>query len=485
MGWMTNLFSFLFIINFILALTVVFLERRNVAATWSWLMVLLFIPILGFVLYVIFGQNLSRRKLYKWNKRMLERVKQIAADQRQRLTDGTMPYLDPMVSQYRDLIYMNVSTNDSFLTQDNDVQIFTDGVSKFDNLIANIEQAESHIHIQYYIVKNDDLGRRVMAALTRKARQGVRVRFLYDDIGSRSLKDAFFREFLHEGGEIAAFFPSRIPYLNYRVNYRNHRKLVIIDGKIGYMGGFNIGNEYLGLDPRFGFWRDTHLRLTGSVIRSLQSRFILDWNLASSSPVDIESGIYFPEWTEHDVRGQVPMQIVASGPNETWPHFVFTFLKMIHTAKKRILLQTPYFIPEESMLNALRIAALSGIDVRIMIPQKADHLFVHWASLYYVGELLQAGVKCYLYDYGFLHAKTIVVDGQMASVGTANFDIRSLRLNFETNAIIYHAETAKKLENIFWRDMEGCLELTMEAYDERSLRIRFLESISKLISPIL
>jgi len=485
MGWMTNLFTFLFIINFILALTVVFLERRNVAATWSWLMVLLFIPILGFVLYVIFGQNLSRRKLYKWNKRMLERVKQIAADQRQRLTAGTMPYLDPMVSQYRDLIYMNVSTNDSFLTQDNDVHIFTDGVSKFDDLLEKIEQADSHIHIQYYIVKNDDLGRRVMAALTRKVRQGVRVRFLYDDIGSRSLKDAFFKAFVQAGGETAAFFPSRIPYLNYRVNYRNHRKLVIIDGKIGYMGGFNIGNEYLGLDPRFGFWRDTHLRLTGSVIRSLQSRFILDWNLASSQPVDIESGIYFPEWTEQDVRGQVPMQIVASGPNETWPHFVFTFLKMIHTAKKRILLQTPYFIPEESMLNALRIAALSGIDVRIMIPQKADHLFVHWASLYYVGELLQAGVKCYLYDYGFLHAKTIVVDGQMASVGTANFDIRSLRLNFETNAIIYHSETAKKLENIFWTDMEGCLELTMEAYDERSLRIRFLESISKLISPIL
>ncbi|WP_315971386.1 cardiolipin synthase [Paenibacillus sp. N3.4] len=481
---MSHVLTVLFVINILLALTVVFLERRNVAATWSWLMVLLFIPILGFLLYVMLGQNLSRRKLYKWNRRMLERVQQVISEQRQQLMDGTLTYVDPLVGQYKDLIYMNVATNDAFLTQDNGVHIFTDGVAKFSDLLMKIEAAESHIHIQYYIVKNDSLGRKVIEALTKKAEQGVKVRFLYDDIGSRTLKDSFFQDFVKAGGEKAAFFPSRIPYLNYRVNYRNHRKLVVIDGQIGYMGGFNIGNEYLGLNPRFGYWRDTHLRLTGSVVRALQSRFILDWNLASSTPLDVEPS-YFPERMEITQSEQVPMQIVASGPNEAWPHFVFTFLKMIHMAKSRILLQTPYFIPEESMLNALRIAALSGIEVRIMIPQKADHLFVHWASLYYVGELLRAGVKCYLYDQGFLHAKTIIIDGKVASVGTANFDIRSLRLNFETNALMYHAETAKKLENTFWKDMEGCLELTLEEYEKRSLRIRFLESISKLISPIL
>ncbi|NQX64795.1 cardiolipin synthase [Paenibacillus alba] len=484
MNWYSHALTFLFVINILLAIAVVFLERRNVAATWSWLMVLLFIPILGFILYVIFGQNLSRRKLYKWNRRMLERVQTVISEQREQLMDGTLPYIDPMVSQYRDLIYLNVATNDAFLTQDNGVHIFTDGVAKFSDLLMKIEAAESHIHMQYYIVKNDSLGQKVMQALTKKAEQGVVVRFLYDDIGSRSLKDSFFRDFLKAGGQKAAFFPSRIPYLNYRVNYRNHRKLVIIDGQIGYMGGFNVGNEYLGLDPKFGYWRDTHLRLTGSVVRALQSRFILDWNLASETMMELEP-YYFPDPKQTEEPAQVPMQIVASGPNEAWPHFVYTFLKMIHMAKSRILLQTPYFIPEESMLNALRIAALSGIEVRIMIPQKADHLFVHWASLYYVGELLRAGVKCYLYDQGFLHAKTIVVDGKVASVGTANFDIRSLRLNFETNALMYHAETAKKLENTFWKDMEGCMELTLEEYDKRSLRIRFLESVSKLISPIL
>lgn len=484
MDWISHVLTVLFVINILLALTVVFLERRNVAATWSWLMVLLFIPILGFLLYVMLGQNLSRRKLYKWNRRMLERVQSVISEQREQLMDGTLSYIDPMVSQYRDLIYLNVATSDAFLTQDNGVHIFTDGEAKFGDLLMKIDAAKSHIHLQYYIVKNDTLGQKIMEALTRKAEQGVIVRFLYDDIGSRSLRDSFFREFLKAGGQKAAFFPSRIPFLNYRVNYRNHRKLVIIDGHIGYMGGFNIGNEYLGLDPRFGFWRDTHLRLTGSVVRALQSRFILDWNLASVDQMEVDPR-YFPEHTVVTNLEHVPMQIVASGPNEAWPHFVYTFLKMIHMAKSRILLQTPYFIPEESMLNALRIAALSGIDVRIMIPQKADHLFVHWASLYYVGELLQAGVKCYLYDYGFLHAKTMIVDGQVASVGTANFDIRSLRLNFETNALMYHAETAKKLENTFWKDMEGCMELTLEEYEKRSLRIRFLESVSKLVSPIL
>ncbi|OCT14513.1 cardiolipin synthase [Paenibacillus pectinilyticus] len=484
MDWVSHFLTFVFVVNILLALTVVFLERRNVAATWSWLMVLLFIPILGFLLYVMLGQNLSRRKLYKWNKRMLERVQNVTAEQRLQLMDGSFPYQDPMVSEYRYLIYLNVATNDSVLTQDNDVTIFTDGVDKFDDLMTHLEAAKSHIHMQYYIVKNDTLGRRIMEILTQKAAEGVTVRFLYDDIGSRTLKDSFFREFIKAGGQKAAFFPSRIPFLNYRVNYRNHRKLVIIDGQIGYIGGFNIGNEYLGLDPKFGHWRDTHLRLKGSVVLALQNRFVLDWNLASATPMEVVSH-YFPLVKEKDVQGQVPMQIVASGPNETWPHFVYTFLKLIHMAKNRILLQTPYFIPEESMLNALRVAALSGIDVRIMIPLKADHLFVHWASLYYVGELLRAGVKCYLYDYGFLHAKTIIVDGKVASVGTANFDIRSLRLNFETNALMFHEETAKKLESTFWTDMEGCMELTLEEYEKRSLRIRFLESISKLISPIL
>lgn len=482
--WVSHGLTAVFVINILLALTVVFLERRNVAATWSWLMVLLFIPILGFLLYVMLGQNLSRRKLYKWDKRMLERVQTMIAEQRHELMDGTFPYLDPMVEAYRYLIYLNVATNDSYLTQDNEVHIFTDGVEKFDDLISRLETAQSHIHMQYYIVTNDSLGQRIMEVLTRKAEQGVTVRFLYDDIGSRTLKDSFFKDFLKAGGQKAAFFPSRIPFLNYRVNYRNHRKIVVIDGKIGYIGGFNIGNEYLGLNPKFGYWRDTHLRLSGGVVRAMQSRFILDWNLASATQLEVEHS-YFPAIEEGEKAGQVSMQLVASGPNETWPHFVYTFLKLIHMAESRIMLQTPYFIPEESMLNALKVAALSGIDVRIMIPEKADHLFVHWASLYYVGELLRAGVKCYLYDYGFLHAKTIIVDGKVASVGTANFDIRSLRLNFETNALMFHKETATKLENTFWKDMEGCMELTLEEYEKRSLRIRFLESISKLISPIL
>ncbi|MDF2670128.1 MAG: phospholipase [Paenibacillus sp.] len=475
--------TYILAINILLALAVVFLERRNVAATWSWLMVLLFIPIVGFILYVILGQNLSRRKLYKWNQREYEMIRTLTQAQARRIQDGRMDFRDPQMQLYKDTIYMNVTANRALLTQNNEVEIFTEGNSKFASLLQSIDAAEHHIHLQTYIIQKDELGRQVIEALTRKAKQGVAVRILYDDIGSRTLNDRFFREFTAAGGLFAAFFPSRIPYFNLRVNYRNHRKIVIIDGKIGYIGGFNIGNEYVGRSKRFGFWRDTHLRVTGSSVHSMQGLFLRDWNLATSTTIDYDL-FYFPA-IEDMGQGQVPMQIIASGPNQKWSHIENTYLKMIHTAKHSIYLQTPYFIPDESLQNALRIAALSGIDVKVMIPFDSDHMFVRWASLYYVGELLQAGVKCYLYKKGFLHSKTIVVDGMISTVGTANFDLRSLKLNFEVNALIYHAETSQHLQQIFLQDIEDSQELTKLEYDNRSLWHRLMESISNLLSPIL
>ncbi|MCD1260320.1 cardiolipin synthase [Paenibacillus athensensis] len=484
MTWISSLFFYSFLLNIGLAVVVVFLERRNVASTWSWMMVLLFIPLLGFVLYIILGQNLSRRKLYKWHRGMLERVRSRIAAQTKLLERGELPLNGTDVLRYRDLMLLNVSTNDALVCALNDVRIHTEGKAKFDALLACIREARTHIHLQYYTVKNDELGAKIMEALIAKAKQGVEVRLLYDDIGSRSLKEAFLKRLKAYGGETAAFFPSRIPYLNYRVNYRNHRKLAIIDGTVGFIGGFNVGDEYLGKHPKLGFWRDTHLQVSGEVVRMLQARFVLDWNLAGMRP--LEPGLqYFPELAQSEGRSRIPVQIVASGPNEEWPHIAYTFLKMIHAAKRTILLQTPYLIPDESLLNALKVAALSGITVKVMIPQKADHMFVHWASLYYAGELLSAGVQIYMYEKGFLHAKTLVIDGEVASVGTANFDIRSLRLNFETTALVYDQETAEELERIFAEDVKDCSELTQRDYAERSVRVRFLESISKLVSPIL
>ncbi|WP_127585367.1 cardiolipin synthase [Paenibacillus koleovorans] len=476
--------TYILAVNILLALTVVFLERRNVAATWSWLMVLLFIPILGFVLYIILGQNLSRRKLYKLSKREAEIRQTLTQAQARRIQEDQMEYKDPEMRQYKDTIYMNVVANQALLTQNNGIEIFTEGRTKFEALLQSIREAKHHIHLQYYIINRDELAAEVLEALTERAQAGVEVRILYDDIGSRRLNDRFFRTYTMAGGQKAAFFPSRIPYFNLRVNYRNHRKIVVIDGKVGFLGGFNIGNEYMGRSKRFGFWRDTHLRLGGSSVHALQRLFLRDWNVASENPVELDR-VYYPQWEPHTGAGDVPMQIVASGPNQKWSHIENTYIKMINAAKKSIYLQTPYFIPDESLQNALRIAALSGVDVRVMIPNDSDHLFVHWASLYYVGELLEAGVKCYLYRKGFLHAKTMTVDGLMSTVGTANFDLRSLRLNFEANAVIYHAGTSRELHAIFERDMQDCKELTREEYDNRSLWHRLMESISNLLSPIL
>ena len=260
--------------------------------------------------------------------------------------------------------------------------------------------------------------------LTKKAREGVKVRILYDEMGSRRIKKRSFNKLIEAGGEVEVFFPSKIPFVNLRINFRNHRKIVIIDGTIAYVGGFNVGDEYLGLDKKFGYWRDTHLRITGDAVHATQIRFILDWNQASNRHDIYYNKEYFPDIPK---KGNIPLQIVTSGPDSEWEQIKYGYIKMISSAKKSIYIQTPYFIPDASILDALRIAILSGVDVKIMIPNKPDHMFVYWATLSYIGELLKAGAKVYIYENGFIHAKMIVVDDEAASVGTAKIDVRSFR----------------------------------------------------------
>ncbi|MFC4099685.1 cardiolipin synthase [Paenibacillus xanthanilyticus] len=467
--------------NLVLAAAVIFLERRNVGVTWAWLMVLLFIPIIGFILYLVFGQNLSKVKLYKISRETSLVIKAIIEGQRRAYLHNDIQFHDPAMVPYSNLIYMNLSSGFALYTQDNEVEIYTDGHDKFDALIRDIESAQLHVHLMYYIVKDDEIGRRLMAALVERARAGVEVRFLYDHIGSSRLRMSYFSDLIQAGGHVASFFPSKIPYLNFRVNYRNHRKLAIIDGAVGYIGGFNIGDEYLGLDKRFGYWRDTHLRLRGSSVLQMQAQFLLDWNLASVTAIPENPG-YFPVV---ESEGQVGVQIVSSGPNNTAEQIKNAYIKMIHSAKEYIYIQTPYFIPDESVLTAIRLAALSGVEVVLMIPAVPDHKMVYWASFSYLGDVLDAGGRCMLYTKGFLHAKTIVVDGKIASVGTANVDIRSFKLNFEANAIIYDSGASGRLKAIFEQDMNDCRELTPENYAARSRLQRFRESFTRLLSPIL
>ena len=478
----TILLSLVLILNIVFAFVVVFGERRDASSAWAWLLVLSFIPVLGFFLYLFLGQNLSRARLFNWEDKKKIGIEQDIEHQLEEMRSGTFDYHKESEYNAQELIFLHLLGNDAPLTRDNTVEIFTDGRAKFERLLKDIQSAKHHIHIQYYIIKKDSLGKRIRDTLIEKAKEGIKVRVLYDELGSRGLTRNFFEELRKAGGEVEVFFPSKFRLVNFRLNYRNHRKIVIVDGQTSYIGGFNIGDEYLGLNPHFGYWRDTHLRIQGTSVHAIQTRFILDWNQASySHDIDYDP-VLFPK---PSTDGHVGIQIVTSGPDSEWSQIKNGYIKMISLAKKSILIQTPYFIPDASLLDTIRIACLSGVNVQIMIPNKPDHIFVYWATLSNVGELLKAGAKVYIYDNGFLHAKTVVVDEEISSVGTANIDVRSLNLNFEINAFIYDKKIAKDLSMTFEQDVSKSSLLTWEQYQNRSKWIQLKESVSRLLSPIL
>ncbi|WP_416150531.1 cardiolipin synthase [Salipaludibacillus sp. HK11] len=472
----------LFIVNFLFAGIIIFIERKDASATWAWLMILSFIPFLGFIIYLFLGQNLTRRRLFDWEGIKKVGIDDIISKQIDQIRQPDFSFHDENVDPYRDLIYMHLINNDAILTKDNRIKVFNDGKQKFDQLITDIQQAEDHIHIQYYIFRHDNLGKKLIEVLTIKAKEGLEVRILYDELGSRKLRRKHFTSLTEAGGEVGVFFPSKFPLINIRLNYRNHRKLCIIDGQVGYVGGFNVGDEYIGSSKKFGYWRDTHLRIEGNVLDPMQTRFMLDWNQASKLQYIDYNPRYFPMKKK---LGNATVQLVSSGPDTEWEQIKNGYIQMIMTAKESIYIQTPYFIPDQSLLDALRIASLSGKDVRIMIPNKPDHPFIYWATLSHIGGLLSSGAKVYIYEKGFIHAKSIVVDRNMNSVGTANIDMRSFKLNFEVNAFIYDQETSEVLAQMFEKDMLDSTRLTEEIYNKRSKWIRFKESISRLLSPIL
>lgn len=472
--------GFIYLFNFILAFTIIFLERKDASATWAWLMVLFFIPIVGFFLYLIFGRKLSNQRIFTWDTKSKLGVKTAVQKQLRAIEQGDFNFQQKELMEYKDLYYLHLRNNDAILTLGNHVDIFTDGTDKFNALLKDLESATDHIHLLYYIIRHDQLGRKIADILIKKAQEGVEVRMLYDDMGSRSLSRRFIRRLKQAGVHVDAFFPPKIPKVNFKINFRNHRKLAIIDGQVGYIGGFNIGDEYLGKNKKFGYWRDTHLRIHGNAVRNMQTRFILDWNQASRNDIFYEDRFYIGAEV-----GDVGVQIVSSGPDSDWEQIKYGYIKMILSAKEYVYIQTPYFIPDESLMDALRIAALSGVKIKIMIPNKPDHPFVYWATLSHIGDLLNAGAQVYIYQNGFLHAKMIIVDGQISSVGTANIDVRSFRLNFEVNAFLYDQGIAQQLVDAFQHDITLSTQMTKKLYAKRSLGIRFKESVSRLLSPIL
>lgn len=485
MDLLTLIVSVITLSNIVLAGAVVFIERRDIGSTWAWLMVLFFIPLFGFFFYIFFGRQLKKSNFYDLTKEQQELLVN-KVDQQMKLVDD---HQDGLIHKYADLIKMNLRSRNALLTTGNDVLVLSDGREKFDALFHDIRNAEHEINVQYYIIKPDELGKQLRDELTRKAREGVKVRILYDEVGSRRMTSRFFRELISYGGEAQAFFPSIFRFVNFRINNRNHRKFCVIDGRIGYIGGFNVGDEYLGLDAKMGYWRDTHVRITGDAVDQIQLQFILDWNKTLTrhkiDPTAVIAQYVLGHPRDAAEAERSAVQIIASGPNSRIEHLKNTYLKLMMSAKKSIYIQTPYFIPDSSFMDVCKMALLSGVDVRIMIPNRPDHLFVYSATLAHAAELLPYGVRILQYEPGFLHAKTIVVDQEVASVGTMNIDMRSFRLNFEANAIVYDRNVARKLHELFVTDSESCYELTLERYHSRSRISKMKEAVARLLSPIL
>ncbi len=376
---------------------------------------------------------------------------------------------------------MNYNHSGAIYTTNNEVKIYTNGEDKFKDLFNDIREAKSFIHIEYYIFRYDELGKSLIKELREKVKDGVEVRFVIDGMGSKKITKKIIREIESYGIKISVFFPGVLPHINMRINYRNHRKIVVIDGKIGYVGGFNVGDEYVNKGKQFKFWRDTHIRIRGEAVSELNKRFILDWDYASGEKMGNMS-MYFPNI---DVIGDVGIQIVSSGPDHMEEYIKNSYMKIINNAKNYVYIQTPYLVPDSPMMEAIKISALSGVDVRIIVPGAPDHFFMEWMLSANIGLLIEYGVKIYRYDNGFIHAKTIVADGEVCSIGTANLDIRSFKLNFEVNAFIYNEKVAKEQENIFLEDQLKSKLVIKEEYDKRSRNLKIKESLIRLLAPIL
>ena len=477
---------FIFFLDAVLCVTVVFLERRNPPVAIAWVLVSVVFPVFGIIIYMFFGRHLYGARIFSKKTEADILYRKIAQEQ----LSGWQTYHGAALDAdgFENTAALLLNADDAILSDNNSVSVFTDGEEKFSAMREALLSAKHHIHIEYFIIRDDELGREIVSLLAQKAAEGVEVRAIFDAAGTfRIRKKKFFGAISKAGGDVRIFFPLKIPFLNTRLHFRNHRKILVIDGRVGFIGGFNIGDEYLG-KGELGYWRDTHLKICGAAVASLQRRFVMDWNYAAKDArlfVSAESSEYFPEvlTAEH---GTAKVQIASSGPDSPDKAIYSGYLSLIGQAKQSIYIHSPYFIPDEPIYTALMLAARSGVDVRVVIPCKPDHPFVFWANHSYLGDLLAAGVRGYTYNDGFIHSKASVFDGLAASVGTANWDIRSFKLNFETNAFVYDPVLCEKMRDDFLAELEtNCTEILPVMYAKRSVVIRIKEGVSRLMSPLL
>lgn len=449
---------------------VIIMENRNPIRTLAWIMLLIVFPIGGAIIYLFFGRD--------------HRKKHILAD---RLDSGSNVIDSAKLAElgipdnFQKLVKLIDNNQHSSLFNDNKVSVYANGSEIFDSLFADLDKAEKSIHIEFYIIEEGEVGNHLHDLLLKKAKEGVEVRVIYDYIGGMRLPIEWKRSLVDAGVKIHSFLTANsFSGLQY-INYRNHRKLVIIDGEVGYTGGVNIADRYR-LGDHLGLWRDTFIRVSGSAVKAMQHAFLIDWKFVCNyEKIELED--YVSEVKDEN-KGDEMMQIVTSGPDTEWPNILNGVLSAINNARKSVYIHTPYFIPPEPLMIAMESAALSGVDVRLMLSENSDSLIVSTASRSYIDRMLRAGIRVFFYRYNFLHSKAIVIDDYLSILGTANMDIRSFEQNFEVAAFIYGEKTAGELSYHFEEDMKTCKELNLSAWRHRSVPKRIRESFARLLSPI-
>ena len=452
----------------------VLMDNRQPAKTMAWVLVLLFVPVVGIVLYFFFGQNvrkmrfISQRSLDQLTRRsMLEFVEQ----RELRLPD-----------EYRTQIRLFANQNMSLPFKDNEADIYTSGYDFFPALLRAIAEAKHHIHLEVYIFADDALGRLVADALIARSKAGVEVRLIYDDVGSWRVKKSFFERMRNAGIDVHAFMPVKFPAFTSKVNYRNHRKLCVIDGTVGFIGGMNIALRYVKGTPRQP-WRDTHLCVRGGAVYALQCSFLVDWYFVDRTL--ITNRRYYPPvpWR---INNDCIAQVVTGSPVAQWPDMMQGYVRVLLEAQQYVYIATPYFLPTEPILFAMRTAALAGVDVRLMLPRHSDSRLLEWASISYVMETLEVGVKVLLYTAGFNHSKLLVCDDSLCTCGSANVDFRSFENNFEANIFFYDRTMALRMKQVFLDDEAHCTTIdNVRELTHRPFRLRLWESVVRLISPLL
>jgi len=459
-------------------------DTRSVSKALAYLLLVIFAPIVGAIFYFSFGINYRKHKIYYRKLTIDQRFRKTLQEHFPQLRNHLRSLAPYVTSSYKkSLRFLSHIEQRPSIIPNEEVKIICNGENFFPQLLEALKKATHHIHIEFYIYENDHIGNAIKDILIQKVKEGVEVRFIYDDFGSQDIRKNIVKELKVHGVQAFPFYKITFIKLANRMNYRNHRKIVVIDGYTAFVGGINISDKYNNAEKNPLYWRDTHLMIRGYSVYTLQAIFLQDWNFCSGENVNINA-LYFPvDITPYPTNYFT--QIVSSGADSDLPNILYATVQLIYAAKREILLTTPYFVPDTSLQEALIIAALSGVEVKLLLPKEGDSVFVHTASESFFEELLRAGVQIYRYEKGFVHAKTFVIDSEVASVGTANLDARSFDLNFEVSAIVYNKKVATELRLIFYEDIKEAALLSIDQGKKRSRLKQLLERMARLLSPFL